>query len=164
MRRAVLSAADDCFTLRDIHISGRNAQHTTPTSSLEIPLLPSQREPTMGSEHLPLRHSGIYHNLPTFSPEIKDLTAIVTGANGISGFHTCRALLDSPSRWKKIYALSRRPPPEGMMQLLSPEQRAKIEHVACDFLKGPEELAETMRGAGVEAVDCKLETPLCWLL
>lgn len=110
----------------------------------------------MGSEHLPLRHSGIYHNLPTFDPAIKDLTAIVTGANGISGFHTCRALLDSPQRWKKIYAMSRRPPPEEMLNLLTAEQRGKIQHVASDFLKSPEELAEAMRKAGVERVDCEL--------
>ena len=51
--------------------------------------------------------------------------------------------------------MSRRPPPEGMMNLLSPEQRAKIEHVASDFLKSPEELAEAMRKAGVEKVDCE---------
>lgn len=109
----------------------------------------------MGSEHQPLRQSGIYHNLPQFDPSLTGLTAIVTGANGISGFHTCRALLDSPHRWSKIYALSRRPPPEGMMNLLAPEQRAKIQHVASDFLKSPEELAEAMKKAGVEKVDCK---------
>lgn len=42
----------------------------------------------MGSKGLPLQQKGIYHNLPTFSKDIKGLTAIVTGANGISGFHT----------------------------------------------------------------------------
>lgn len=109
----------------------------------------------MGSENQPVRQSGIYHNLPQFDPSIKDLTAIVTGANGISGFHTCRALLDSPHRWKKIYAMSRRPPPEDMMNLLTPEQRGKIEHVASDFLKEPEELADAMKKAGVDEVDCE---------
>ena len=39
----------------------------------------------MGSKSLPLQDKGIYHNLPTFSKDIKGLTAIVTGANGISG-------------------------------------------------------------------------------
>lgn len=110
----------------------------------------------MGSENHPVRQSGIYHNLPQFDPDIKGLTAIVTGANGISGFHTCRALLDSPQRWSKIYAMSRRPPPEGMMNLLTPEQRGKIEHVASDFLKKPEELAEAMKKAGIGKVDCEL--------
>ena len=109
----------------------------------------------MGSETLPLRNSGIYHSLPTFDRSLTNLTAMVTGANGISGFHTVRALLDSPQRWAKIYAVSRRPPPEDMMALLSPEQRKKVEHVASDFLKDPEEIAEAIKKAGVKKVDCK---------
>ncbi|KAK0283774.1 hypothetical protein LTR35_006233 [Friedmanniomyces endolithicus] len=104
-----------------------------------------------GSEQLPLQNKGIFHNLPTFSPELKDLTAIVTGANGISGFHTMRVLLESPQRWKKVWAASRRPPPEEMMALLSEEQRARVEHVACDFLAKPEEIAAQLRDKGVKA-------------
>ncbi|TKA45528.1 hypothetical protein B0A54_04067 [Friedmanniomyces endolithicus] len=104
-----------------------------------------------GSEQLPLQNKGIFHNLPTFSPELKDLTAIVTGANGISGFHTMRVLLESPQRWKKVWAASRRPPPEEMMALLSEEQRARVEHVACDFLAKPEEIAAQLKDKGVKA-------------
>ena len=85
---------------------------------------------------------------------------MVTGANGISGFHTLRALLDSPQRWSKIYAVSRRPPPEGMMALLTEEQRAKVEHVASDFLKSPEDIAEAIKRAGVKKVDCKCCPPV----
>jgi hypothetical protein len=40
----------------------------------------------MGSKSLPLHDKGLYKNLPTFSKDIQGLTAIVTGANGISGF------------------------------------------------------------------------------
>ncbi|KAK0937762.1 hypothetical protein LTR29_010656 [Friedmanniomyces endolithicus] len=104
-----------------------------------------------GSEQLPLQNKGIFHNLPTFSPDFKDLTAIVTGANGISGFHTMRVLLESPQRWKKVWAASRRPPPEEMMALLSEEQRARVEHVACDFLAKPEEIAAQFKDKGVKA-------------
>jgi NAD(P)-dependent dehydrogenase (short-subunit alcohol dehydrogenase family) len=113
----------------------------------------------MGSENYPLRTSGIYHNLPNFEPSIKNLTAMVTGANGISGFHTLRALLDSPKRWAKVYAVSRRPPPPEMMALLTEEQRAKVQHVASDFLKSPEEIAEAIKEAGVKKVDCKSAGP-----
>ena len=105
----------------------------------------------MNSEQLPLHNSGIYRNLPTFPSSVKDLTAIVTGANGISGFHTMRVLLSSPQRWSKVYALSRRPPPPEMMNLLRPEQRTRVEHVALDFLKDPEELAKTMKEKRVTA-------------
>jgi len=45
----------------------------------------------MGSKSLPLQDKGIYHNLPTFSKDIKGLTAIVAGANGISGVSSLTA-------------------------------------------------------------------------
>ncbi|KAK5716910.1 hypothetical protein LTR17_016282 [Elasticomyces elasticus] len=101
------------------------------------------------SEQMPLQTRGIFRNLPTFSSDLKDLTAIVTGANGISGFHTMRVLLESPQRWKKVWAASRRPPPEEMMALLSDEQRARVEHVALDFLSKPEEIASKLEAKGV---------------
>jgi len=105
----------------------------------------------MGSEVLPLYNNGIFKNLPTFSPEIQGLTAIVTGANGISGFFTMRVLLQSPQRWRKIWTLSRSPPPKEMMDLLTPEQRDRVEHVAVDFLGKPEDIANAMKAKGVTA-------------
>ena len=103
------------------------------------------------SSELPLQTKGIYHSLPTFPDDIKDLTAIVTGANGISGFHTMRVLLESPHRWKKVWAASRRPPPEEMMALLPEDQRSRVEHVAVDFLSKPEEIAKQLKDKGVKA-------------
>jgi len=105
----------------------------------------------MGSEVLPLYNNGIFKNLPTFSPEIQGLTAIVTGANGISGFFTMRVLLQSPQRWRKIWTLSRSPPPKEMMDLLTPEQRDRVEHVAVDFLGKPEDIANAMKAKGLTA-------------
>jgi hypothetical protein len=105
----------------------------------------------MGSEALPRYNDGIFKSLPTFSPDIKDLTAIVTGANGISGFGTMRALLQSPNRWTRIYTLSRSPPPLGMMELLTSEQRKKVEHVNVDFLGRPEDIANAMKEKDVTA-------------
>jgi nucleoside-diphosphate-sugar epimerase len=105
----------------------------------------------MGSERLPLQNKGIYKNLPSFDPNIKGLTAIVTGANGISGFHTMRVLLESPDRWKKVWAASRRPPPKDMMALLTDDQRSRVEHVACDFLSKPEDVAEQLKSKNVTA-------------
>ncbi|KAF2486994.1 hypothetical protein BDY17DRAFT_328568 [Neohortaea acidophila] len=105
----------------------------------------------MGSERYPLQNKGIFRNLPSFDPNIKGLTALVTGANGISGFHTMRALLESPQRWTKVWAASRRPPPEEMMALLTAEERSRVEHVACDFLAEPEVLARQLTDKGVTA-------------
>lgn len=105
----------------------------------------------MGSEALPLHNNGIFKNLPTFSPEIQGLTAIVTGANGISGFFTMRVLLENPHRWHKIWTLSRSPPPKEMMDLLRPEQRDRVEHISVDFLGKPEDIASAMKAKGVTA-------------
>lgn len=105
----------------------------------------------MGSERYPVQHKGIYHNLPTFDPSIKGLTAIVTGANGISGFHTMRVLLQSPERWSKVYALSRRPPPKEMMALLPESHRSRVQHVAVDFLQEPSDIAHTLKSVNVTA-------------
>ncbi|KAJ5414743.1 hypothetical protein N7509_001370 [Penicillium cosmopolitanum] len=105
----------------------------------------------MGSELYPVQQKGIFHNLPTFDPSITGLTAIVTGANGISGFHTLRVLLESPERWSKVYALSRRPPPEEMLNLLSESERSRLQHVAIDFLEDPSKIARVLSSFSVTA-------------
>jgi nucleoside-diphosphate-sugar epimerase len=108
----------------------------------------------MSSEKYPLQNRGIYRNLPTFDPAIKNLTAIITGANGVSGFGLLRSLLESPERWTKIYAISRRPPPKEMTEkLLRPDQRARVEHVASDFLDDPSQIAEALKAASVTRAD-----------
>jgi hypothetical protein len=105
----------------------------------------------MSSSSLPLHNNGIFKNLPTFPTSVQDLTAIITGANGISGFFTMRVLLQSPQRWQKIWTLSRSPPPPELMALLTPEQRDRVEHVAVDFLGKPEDIAKAMSEKGVTA-------------
>ena len=105
----------------------------------------------MSSENYPLRQSGIYRNLPTFDPSITGLKAIICGANGISGFHTLRALLDSPHRWSTIYTVSRSPLADEQLGLIAPELRSRIKHVSTDLGTSPEEQAEVLRNAGVQA-------------
>jgi nucleoside-diphosphate-sugar epimerase len=105
----------------------------------------------MGSEGYPVHHKGIFRSLPTFDPSITGLTAVVTGANGISGFHTLRALLESPERWAKVYALSRRPPPKEMMALLPESQRLRVQHVAVDFLEEPSKIVQSLKKFNVTA-------------
>lgn len=105
----------------------------------------------MSSRDLPLHDSGIFRNLPTFPDSVTNLSAVVTGANGISGFHTMRVLLESPSRWRKVYALSRRPPPPEMMALLPADHRTRLEHIAVDFLETPDAIAAAMKKANVVA-------------
>lgn len=106
----------------------------------------------------------IYHGLPVFSDAVEGLTAIVTGANGISGDHMVsikelhdetnknlnlanydqlRVLCESPKRWKKIFAVSRRPP--------NGEWPSHVEHVSMDLLQPPEKLAVQMKERGMHA-------------
>lgn len=92
-----------------------------------------------------VRSHGIYHGLPVFPESIKGLTAIITGANGISGYYMLKVLSQSPQRWSKICCLSRRPPliPGGLPD--------NVEHIALDFLKTPDEIASVLKKHGVKA-------------
>ncbi|PSN61180.1 NAD(P)-binding protein [Corynespora cassiicola Philippines] len=106
----------------------------------------------MSSSSYPLRTSGIYRNLPTFDPEIKGLKAVVCGATGISGFHTLRALLDTPDRWSTVYAISRRPLSEALLSFFTPEQRSRIHHIAVDLAKSAEEIATRLHNVSADYI------------
>ncbi|KNG51467.1 nad dependent epimerase dehydratase [Stemphylium lycopersici] len=103
------------------------------------------------SSHQPLRQSGIYRNLPTFDSTVKGLKAIVCGATGISGFSTIRSLLDTPDRWSIIYALSRSPIPDKLLNFLTDEQRSRIKHVSIDLSSSGENIAKSLKDAKVQA-------------
>jgi hypothetical protein len=92
-----------------------------------------------------VQSKGIYHGLPVFPESVKGLTAIITGANGISGNYMLRVLAQNPERWTKIYCLSRRPPliPDGLPP--------NAEHIALDFLQSPSEIAKVLKEKGVKA-------------
>ncbi|KAF4980522.1 hypothetical protein FZEAL_3457 [Fusarium zealandicum] len=105
----------------------------------------------MSSKSYPLRQVGIYRNLPTFDPAVKNLTAIICGAGGISGFNTLRALLDSPERWASIYTLSRSGLSKEQLDLIPPELRSRIKHVPTNMSSSPEEIAKSLTDNGVSA-------------
>lgn len=100
------------------------------------------------SEYL-LRQCGIYRNLPTFDPAIRGLSALVCGANGISGFNTIRALLDSPDRWAAIYTVSRSPLSPEQLSLIPAPLRERIKHVPVDFNGPPEDVSRDLTKAKV---------------
>lgn len=87
---------------------------------------------------------GIFHGLPTFPDhDRKKYTAIVTGANGISGSEIVDVLTASPERWETIYAMSRRPPTN---------KNPHVKTIASDFLSStPQELAALFQEEGVKA-------------
>lgn len=92
-----------------------------------------------------VRSEGIYHGLPTYtdSRASRDLTAIVTGATGVSGYHIVKVLAASP-RWRRIYALSARPPPANFFADLG-VGAARVEHLAVDFLAEPGVIAGKLK-------------------
>ncbi|KAJ5082886.1 hypothetical protein N7532_011929 [Penicillium argentinense] len=89
---------------------------------------------------------GSLHGLPTYpdDPCLTDLNALVTGANGISGYHMVRVLAAAPQRWSRIYCLSRRPPPENFFQDLG-DGAPRVEHISVDFLSDPLHIAEALK-------------------
>jgi NAD(P)-dependent dehydrogenase (short-subunit alcohol dehydrogenase family) len=93
-----------------------------------------------------VKTEGPFIGLPTYlsTPEFTNLTAIVTGANGMSGYHMVRVLAAAPERWSRIYCLSRRPPPENFFTDLG-EGAKRVEHVSVDFLSDPAEIAGRLR-------------------
>lgn len=88
----------------------------------------------------------IYHGLPIYNTDAdhSNLTAIVTGANGISGYHMVKVLAAAPDRWKKIYCLSRRLPPDYFFSELG-EGASRVEHVSSDFLADPSEIGKCLQ-------------------
>lgn len=98
-----------------------------------------------------VQSKGIYHGLPVYSDDVKDLVALVTGANGISGYHMVKVLAAAPQRWKKIYCLSRRPPPDYFFTDLG-DGASRVEHVSVDFLSDPQNIGKKLKEK-IERVD-----------
>lgn len=97
--------------------------------------------------HQVVQSRGIYHGLPTFTstPGATGLTAIITGANGISGNYMLRVLAEAPDHWAKIYCLSRRPP------AVAGSLPKNAEHIPLDFLEEPDTIAAVLKEKGVKA-------------
>ncbi|KAK1831880.1 Iridoid synthase [Podospora conica] len=90
-----------------------------------------------------LIHSdGIFHGLPVYNPPAQGLTAMVTGATGVSGYNMVKVLAAS-ANWDKIYCLSSRPPPANFFSDLGPGAN-KVTHLAVDFLSDPSIIAEAL--------------------
>lgn len=88
---------------------------------------------------------GIFHGLPILpdGQEATNLTAIVTGATGLSGYHMVKVLAASP-RWSKIYCLSCRPAPGGFFSGLG-SVTSRVEHLQVDFLEEPSQIAGRLK-------------------
>ncbi len=99
----------------------------------------------MAESRSAVQSKGIFHGLPVYpnTSEFTNLTAIVTGANGISGYHMVKVLAASPERWSKIYCLSRRPPPDYFFDDLG-EGASRVEHIEADFLSDSSDVGKNL--------------------
>lgn len=93
-----------------------------------------------------VKSDGPFQGLPTYpdTEGLSNLTAIVTGANGMSGYHMVRVLAAAPERWSKIYCLSRRPPPSNFFADLG-EGAQRVTHIPVDFLADSAEIADKLK-------------------
>lgn len=82
------------------------------TKHLSVSKLPTGGAPPAWLDHkqFQVENDGIYRGVPFYETSYNGKTAIVAGANGISGAHMLRAMARHPSIWLHMYALSRRPP------------------------------------------------------
>ncbi|KAK3673526.1 hypothetical protein LTR78_006430 [Recurvomyces mirabilis] len=85
---------------------------------------------------------GHCHGLPSLDDNIRGLSAIVVGASGMSGQSMVDILVQTPTRWNKIFALCRRPPKATA---------ESVKHVPMDLLKTPEDNAATLSEHSVRA-------------
>ncbi|KAK3303717.1 NAD(P)-binding-like protein [Chaetomium strumarium] len=97
-------------------------------------------------QQLPVQSRGHLYGLPTFpnTPDYRNLTALVTGATGLSGYHMVKVLAASPQRWSKIYCLSSRPPPPNFFADLG-EDVGRVEHLVVDLLNNPSQIAQQLK-------------------
>jgi hypothetical protein len=94
----------------------------------------------------------IFHGLPTFPDAVgKKYSAVVAGANGITGSYIIRALAEAPERWGMIYALSRRPSKDYIAD--------NVKHLSVDFLSSPEDISQQL----TEHVSKVYAISSCWL-
>lgn len=91
-----------------------------------------------------VRSKGIYQGLPVTKQKHQGLGAIVVGASGMSGQSQIDVLLQSPQRWKTVFALSRRPP-------LSTIETTALQHIPVDLLEESGDIASRLTAAKVRA-------------
>lgn len=111
-----------------------------PLSSLPIYTVPSNI-PKSSTVHA----EGIFHGLPEYSPSTTPQTAIVAGANGISGTYMLRTMSQHPKLWKRVHGISRRPP--------SAKYPDHFTSHSIDLYGSPQEIAKRFEEEGIEEVD-----------
>lgn len=109
--------------------------------------IPISQPPPASLDHqiFQVQNDGIYRGLPVYDASVRGKTAILAGANGISGFYMLRAMSRHPEIWSRVYALSRRPP----LSKLPAEFSKNVTHHAIDLLSSPEQVGMDLKKAGI---------------
>ena len=81
-----------------------------------------------------------YYGMPKFSEDTKGLTALVLGANGISGQAMLSVLAENPERWSAVLAVSRRKPSRSF--------GPTVQHLSMDLLQEPQVIVKELESFG----------------
>lgn len=92
-----------------------------------------------------VQNKGIFCGLPTFPSSLNGQSAVVFGANGISGYHMLRVLSESPERWTEVTAFSRRP------QMNARGVGNNVRQESLDLMQDPKEIADVLVQKKVKA-------------
>jgi hypothetical protein len=113
-----------------------------PLSRIPVPAPPP---PSLDHAKIEIENDGIYRGLPVYDASYHGKTALVAGANGISGSHMLKAMSRHPEIWSHVYALSRRPPQMN----LPPKFAKNVSHHAIDLLTTSEQVGKELREARI---------------
>ncbi len=121
-----------------------NPDYTTHLPLSELPIA-APAPATLAHQKFSIENDGIYHGLPVYDNSTKGKTAILAGANGISGTHMLRALARHPEIWASVHALSRRPPMANLPSNFSEH----VQHHVIDLLTSPEQVGRELMEGGI---------------
>ena len=81
-----------------------------------------------------------YYGMPTLPEDVKGLTALVLGANGISGQAMLGVLAENPERWSTVIAVSRKQSSRSF--------GPTVQHLSLDLLQEPKIIAKELEAFG----------------
>jgi nucleoside-diphosphate-sugar epimerase len=83
---------------------------------------------------------GIFHGLPDYDGIGKKHSALIAGANGITGSHVVKVLNENPDIWSNVYALSRKEPANPL--------GGNVKYLTMDLLNSPSAIASQLKDVG----------------
>lgn len=121
------------------------ARTFTYTDHAPLSTLPVYNVPLSVPASSIVHSEGIFHGLPSYPSSTAAQTAIVAGANGISGTYMLRTMSKHPELWKRVHSISRRPP--------DAQYPANFTSHSIDLYATAEEIAKGFEEGGIDEVD-----------